>query len=154
MSTRHRTRAEVVAEAMRALASLRERLISAHAHMAAGPVSVLLLEQVRRDIADVGAQLAPLFMAAMAGKLDIQALVESQIFRESGSVDVDYVAVWQAALAAGGAVWPTMLVAVGARPVATWGEEQARIQYLTLPPAETADVRAAMAALIDVLAQV
>lgn len=153
-ATRHRTRAEVVADAMRALSTLRERLVSARDHMAAGPVSVLLLEQVRRDISDTGARLAPLFAAAMAGTLDIQALVEGQIFREPGAPEVNYVQVWQAAFVAGDAVWPEMLAAVGERPIATWGKDSARIAYLSLTPAETAATRAAMTALIDVLGQV
>lgn len=153
MSGRHRTKAEVVAEALRALTGLSERMTSARQHMAAGPVSVLLLEQVRADISETGAMLAPLFAAQAAGQLDIQALVEGQIFPSPGAAPVDYVALWQAAYAAGEAVWPAIRDAVAGRTVATWGEERARLQYLTLSPVETEGVRAALSALIDVLAQ-
>jgi hypothetical protein len=151
--SRHRTKAEVVAEALRALNGLRERMESARQHMAAGPVSVLLLEQVRADISDTGAMLAPLFAAQEVGTLDIQALVEGQIFPSPGAEPVDYVALWQAAYAASEAVWPTMRDAVAGRTVATWGDERARITYLTLTVDETAPVRVALTTLIDVLAQ-
>jgi ribosomal protein L29 len=119
MSARARTRTEVVTEALRALSGLRERLTSARAHMEAGPVSVLLLEQVRRDIADAGAMLAPMFAAHAAGALDIQALLDSQVFREPGSPEVDYVTLWHSAYAAGAAVWPEMQAAAAGR-VRAW----------------------------------